>query len=626
MKNGFVKIGVYTPQVQIADVEYNTQNIKNGIKQAKTAGVEVVVFPELCITAGGLADLFYSNPLLSEAKNALRDIAISTIDYKGLVLVGLPLSCGVEVYNVCAVISGGVVLGFVPKTQVNYYNDVNKGRFSAFSGYKTVEFFGQIVPFSSNLIFKDNKNPEFSLGVTFASDIYSPYSQSKPNASVIACLGLVPITVGKIESNLQYLKALSQGGISCIAYAEAGEGETTGDNVYAGHNIIVENGNLLAESKIFESGLTVSDVDLDYIKYLRSKAKVSDQVDEQRVITFDSTNIDFDLTRKFSPYPFYPQDGDFDKRAQLILEIQAEGLKKRIAHTHSKTVVLGLSGGLDSTLAILVAVKAMQKLGRPTKDVVAITMPCFGTTGRTLNNSVLLAKALGVTLKKVDISKSVVRHLKDIEHSQTLLDVTFENAQARERTQVLMDIANMNNGVVIGTGDLSELALGWSTYNGDHMSMFAVNGSIPKTLIRLIVESYAKNSKTKLKNVLLDILGTPVSPELLPAEKGEISQKTEDLVGPYQLHDFYLYSMIRRGWSPKKIYYVALKTFEGVFDSKTILKWLKTFVRRFFIQQFKRTCQPDGVKVGNVGLSPRGEWFMPSDAVSKVWLDQLETL
>lgn len=631
MENGFVKIGVNSPKVQLADVEFNTQNIKNVIKQAKTAGVNALVLPELCITAGSLADLFYSSPLLQSAKNALREIAIYTTDYIGIVFVGLPFSEGSKIYNVCAVINKGKVIGIVPKTSVNFKGDVNNGRFSSFSGYKTIDFFGEKVPFGQ-MLFVDQNNADFVVGVEFATDLYSPQSQSLKyslaGATVNVCLGLVPVTVGKKEFNVEYIKAHSYRSLCAYAYCEGGVGDTTGDTVFAGHNVICENSSLLAQSNLFESALTVTDIDLDYIKYMRNKSGEWNgaQPEQFERVYFESDNLGKDLTRVFSQYPFLPEDKDFDKRSELILDIQAEGLKKRIEHTHSGSVVLGLSGGLDSTLAILVAVKAIKKAGRSVKDVVAVTMPCFGTTGRTFNNTILLAKALGVTLKKVDISKAVTRHLKDIEHQDGVLDVTFENAQARERTQVLMDIANMNNGLVIGTGDLSEQALGWATYNGDHMSMFSVNGALPKTLIRIIVESYAKKSKAKLKKVLLDILDTPVSPELLPADKGEISQKTEDIVGPYQLHDFFLYSIVRRGWSPKKVYAVAQNTFKGVFDNKTISKWLKIFVRRFFIQQFKRTCQPDGVKVGSVGLNPRGEWFMPSDAVSKVWLDQLSDI
>lgn len=631
MKFGYVKIGAYTPKVQVADVEHNANNVIEAIEMAKRREVELLVFPELVLTGATCGDLFYNETLLSGAKQCLKKVVEVTKNYVGAVIVGLPMQINGNIYNVAAVLNRGKVIGLVPKTLVSLREDVNRGRFSSAPNViSDIKLFGYDVTFGSNLIFKEEENSDFSFAVEFGSELHSSFSPStilaNRGANVIACLGASPMTVGKTQFDLQTIKAHSLKINSAYVYAEAGEGETTSDMVFGGHNVISECGKILSNSNPFSVGLTINDVDTQYIKYQRSKSgeMLSNFSCEYKEILFSGYTQSENIDREYEKYPFLPDKlEEMPSRAQLILDIQAEALKKRISHTRSSTVVLGLSGGLDSTLAIIVAVNAMKALSRSPKDVVAVTMPCFGTTGRTFNNSVKLAKALGTTLKKIDIAKSVTRHLKDIKHNGQP-DVTFENAQARERTQVLMDVANMTNGLVIGTGDLSELALGWSTYNGDHMSMYAVNGALPKTLIRHIVECYANKSKTKLKSVLLDILDTPVSPELLPANKGEISQKTEDIVGPYALHDFFLYNMIRRGFTPEKILFTAKRAFKDEYDSATILKWLKTFIRRFFIQQFKRTCQPDGIKIGSVGLGSRGEWSMPADAVSKLWLDKLE--
>ncbi|MBR2869784.1 MAG: NAD(+) synthase [Clostridia bacterium] len=630
MEYGYLKIGVYTPNVQVADVEYNTKNVIAGVKQAEQKGVELIVFPELAISSASCGDLFHDGALLSASKKALKDICLATSFYNGVVLVGLPYFFNNNIYNVCAVINGGKLLGLVPKTVTDSPFDINKGTFAcAPIKDQKIDFFGESVLLSKNVIFREQTQNGFAFGVEFGQDLFSlmppSVSHSLNGANVIACLSTLPATVGKGEYLQNVIKSHSSK-IACgYAYAENGLGETSTDVVFSSQNFIAENGKILSSTTPFNGELIISDIDLDFIAHEKSKNPAFSKAQgEYTTIEFSINKNNFKLDRVYEKYPFLPQT-DTDARAREILDIHAEALKKRIAHAHAGSVVLGLSGGLDSTLAILVAVTAMQKLNRSLKDVVAVTMPCFGTTGRTFNNTVSLAKALGVTLKKVNIAKAVTRHLKDINHTGAL-DVTFENAQARERTQVLMDIANMNNGLVVGTGDLSELALGWATYNGDHMSMYSVNGALPKTLIRLLVKSYADNSKPKLKWVLHDILDTPVSPELLPAKDGEISQKTEDIVGPYTLHDFYLYNIIRRGFTPKKLYYVAKQTFAGEFDGQTILKWLKTFIRRFFIQQFKRSCLPDGVKVGTVGLSPRSEWHMPSDAVSSLWLKELEDL
>ncbi len=630
MKYGFAKIGAFTPNVQVADVEFNANSVKQGINQAKKNGVELICFPELCLSSCSCQDLFYTDALLSACRNVLRELALYTSDYQGVALVGLPFKHLGKIYNVCAVLSSGKVVAFVPKGDAQTYSDINKGIFNNYVGSQTfVDFFGEKVIFSNKIIFKDSQNEKFTFGVCFGSDITNLTNNVKSltqnGANILAVLGASPIVVGKESCDKTLASALSKQLNCAICYCESGEGETTSDYVFAGVNGIFELGKKLATSKPFTTGLVSTEIDLDNIDYKRAKRLTDTDSDFAEVIVNANSDKE-NLSRSFAKLPFLPENGqEITSRANLILDIQSEGLKKRIAHTRANNVVIGLSGGLDSTLAILVCVSAIKKLNRSVKDVVAVTMPCFGTTGRTFKNTVQLAKALGVTLKKVDIAKAVTRHLKDIKH-QGNLDVTYENAQARERTQVLMDIANMNNGIVVGTGDLSELALGWATYNGDHMSMYAVNGALPKTLIRYLVNEYAKASKPKLKSVLLDILDTPVSPELLPAKEGKISQKTEDIVGPYELHDFFLYNMIGRGWSPKKIYFVAKQTFNGEYDDGVILKWLKTFTRRFFIQQFKRSCLPDGVKIGSIGLSPRAEWKMPSDAVSAVWLKQLDNL
>lgn len=633
MKFGYVKVGVISPKIQLADLEYNSNSIIQAIKQASATGVEVLVFPELVLTGATCGDLFYDKTLLDGAIKYLEKIAGATLYYNGLIFLGLPLSYSNKVYNVCAVINGGKVIAFIPKDNNSSSHDVNKGRFSHFSDKDaTIDFCGYKVPFTKKVIFREINNANFSVACEFGQDLFSinpPSSAHALNgANVIVCLSSLCMTIGKAEYTSSIIKAHSQKTISGYVYCESGEGETTSDVVFAGNNYIYENGKELCSSKLFSNDMVISDVDTDFIAFERSKSGAYENQNSQEYLTinFSCESQNQRLSRRYERLPFLAtNESQNDERADLILDIQAEALKKRIAHTRAGKIVIGLSGGLDSTLALLVCERAMKKLGRSPKDVLAVTMPCFGTTGRTLINSVKLAKALNVSLKKIEIAKAVLRHFKDIEHSGNL-DVTYENAQARERTQVLMDIANMNNGLVIGTGDLSELALGWATYNGDHMSMYSVNGGLPKTLIREIVKRYANTSKTKLKSVLFDILDTPVSPELLPADNDKISQKTEDIVGPYVLHDFFLYNFIRRGFSPQKIYFIATQTFENEFDNQTILKWLKTFIRRFFNQQFKRSCLPDGVKVGSVGLSPRLEWKMPSDAVSKLWLDSLENL
>jgi len=626
MEYGFIKTALCSPQIKVADVEFNVESTIKAIDSAYNLGAELIVFPELNLSASTCFNLFNSEVLLDGVMSGIEKIAKHSKGINALIFVGAPIKHQNKIYNTAIGISGGKILGIVPQTFGGAGFEFSKCP----QENQQITLLDQKVLFGNKIIFKNKENNKFTVGVEIGSDLLSPLSPSTSHAingaNVIVNLSAFCESVGSEDLRLLTVSAQAERLACAYALCNASYGESTTDCVYGGQKIIAEKSKVLKESKIFDKDIIISDIDLDFISSERATAFKNIYNNEYDVVEFSLIHSEKKLDRKFKQLPFVPSDNKLDDRAKQILLMQAEGLKKRIEHTHSSKAVIGLSGGLDSTLAILVAEKAMRLLNRPLKDIIAITMPCFGTTSRTYQNTIKLAQALGVTLKKIDITKSVQRHLKDIKHAENNFDTTFENAQARERTQVLMDVANMNNGLVIGTGDLSELALGWATYNGDHMSMYAVNCSVPKTLVRHIVNTYAKNSKGKLKAVLLDILDTPVSPELLPADNGDIAQKTEDIVGPYILHDFFLYNMLRRGYSPKKLYFVATETFKGQFDDKTILKWLKIFIRRFFNQQFKRSCLPDGVKVGSVALSPRGEFKMPSDAVSTLWLNQLDQL
>ncbi len=634
MNYGFAKVGAYTPEIRVADVDYNTEKIILGISEAEKKGLGLVAFPELCVSGYTCGDLFYSSVILTESLNAVIKISNSTADKKVLVVVGAPYKLDGLIYNVAFVIQGGNILGIVPKSYLPNYSEFYEKRYfaPAFEGVKQIKIANKIIPFGKNLLFTDKNNTAFKLAIELCEDLWTPIppsiSHAVNGATVIVNLSCSAENVGKPEKRKSLVSSHSDKIVSAYVYANQGEGESTTDAVFSGHNLIAEHGVILAESKPFTSGLLVADVDLEYISSERTKLfnQVFKDVETEYITVEFSGATATDISsvqRQFNKSPFIPS---CEKDLEFIINMQAEGLKKRLAHSGAKSLVIGLSGGLDSTLALIVCVEALKKLNRPMKEILAVTMPCFGTTSRTLDNSIKLAKAFGVTLKKVDISKAVLRHFKDIKQEATNTDVTYENSQARERTQVLMDMANMVGGLVVGTGDLSELTLGWATYNGDHMSMYAVNSSVPKTLVRKLVEYYAKVNRLKLANVLKDILDTPVSPELLPSNDKDISQKTEDIVGPYDLHDFYLYNYVKKGYSPKKIYAVACKAFKGEFSEQTILKWLKIFFRRFFNQQFKRSCLPDGVKIGEISLSPRGSWKMPSDAVSALWLKELEEI
>lgn len=630
MNLGYVKVAACTPQIKVADVNYNTESIKSGIDGAEKSGVHVLAFPELCITGCTAGDLFYSQTLLSAARKALIEIAEYTRGKNLIAFLGLPLLESGRLYNVAAAICNGAVLGIVPKGgsfDKRTVFSIDDGKLRSVDLIKAPEF--SDIPFGRDMIFTESVFGGLKISVEFSDDLYSAVPPSvyhtANGATVIVNLSASAEYASMPERRKSLIEARSLATACAYVYANAGEGESTTDCVFSGHDIIAENGEIIAESKPFSSGgLVTAEVDVDAVNFERSKrgSFLPDLPErEYRCVEFCVDVSGLTLNRVYDKTPFIKRGEE-----EFLIEAAAHGLEKRIRHVNASKIVLGLSGGLDSSLALIISVKAMELLKRPASDIISITMPCFGTSTRTFDNSVKLAKAFGASLKKIDITKAVKRHLKDIGHSEDLHDAAYENAQARERTQVLMDVANSCGGLVVGTGDLSELALGWATYNGDHMSMYAVNGSIPKTLVRHLVGYTAEKRKGKIKTVLTDVLDTPVSPELIPSGDKTIKQVTEDIVGPYILHDFFLYSIVKRGFTPKKTYYAAVNTFKGEFDSETVLKWLKIFVRRFFNQQFKRSCMPDGVKVTEISLSPRCGFNMPSDAVSKVWLDELDNI
>lgn len=639
MKDNFIKVAAVTPDIRVGDTEFNTQSIICNIKEAAKKGVKLAVFPELCITGYTCGDLFLQDTLLKGALDGLEEICKVSKDFDMVVIVGLPFMYKCRLYNTAAVMHKGRLLGIVPKQNIPNYSEFYEARhFSpapSESGF--VDIFGTSVTFGAKVLFEALNLPGFVLGIDICEDLWMPVPPScchaMASAAVIANLSASDETTGKDIYRRELVKNQSARLVCGYIYADAGEGESSTDLVFSGHNIIAENGNILVESERFSNQMVVSEIDLGRIASERRRMTTfnitspSEAGYEAEYFEFTDMNETV-LTREYPRTPFVPGNkSDMEQRCSEILNIQAMGLKKRLAHTNCSSAVVGISGGLDSTLALIVTVKAFDLLKLPRKGIQAVTMPCFGTTGRTYNNSCSLAKKLGVTLKEVPIHEAVNLHFKDIGHDLDVHDVTYENAQARQRTFILMDIANQSGGMVIGTGDMSELALGWATYNGDHMSMYGVNASVPKTLVRYLVLYYAKTCNDKeLESILMDVLDTPVSPELLPPENGEISQKTEDLVGPYELHDFFLYYMMRFGYAPSKIYRLAKYTFDGVYSGDTIYKWLDTFYHRFFSQQFKRSCLPDGPKVGSVALSPRGDWRMPSDASVKMWIKDLEQL
>ena len=636
MKDGFIRVAAATPEIQVADCVYNREQIEQMMKDAYKRDASLIVFPELCLTGYTCGDLFLQDLLLSQTLNALNELLEVSKECSILTVVGMPLEVWGKLYNVAVFFKEGRILGVIPKTFIPNYSEFYEARHFE-RGIKKpirIELLGQDVWFGSQLLFKCMNVPGLVIGGEICEDLWAPNPPSIQHALAGATMMVNLSASDEVTGKSDYRRGLVSGQsarlVCAYVYAGAGDGESTTDLVFPGHNLIFENGACLAESKIFENGIIYADIDLGRINSDRRRMTTFIQggdVDYIRV-PFELEKKELKLERFIDPNPFVPShDVDRQKRCEEILNIQAVGLKKRLAHTHCQNAVVGISGGLDSTLALLVTVRAFDMLGIDRKKIMAVTMPCFGTTDRTYNNACQLVNDLGADLHEVNIRDAVTLHFKDIHQDLNNHDVTFENGQARERTQVLMDLANQRGGMVIGTGDLSELALGWATYNGDHMSMYGVNASIPKTLVRHLVQYYADtHADESLKAVLLDILDTPVSPELIPPKEGEITQKTEDLVGPYELHDFFLYQMIRFGYAPSKIYRMACIAFEDEYTSETILKWMKNFYHRFFTQQFKRSCVPDGPKVGSVALSPRGDWRMPSDASARIWKAELETL
>ena len=648
MKDGFICTAAGTPKIKVADCRYNAEQIFTMMREAERQGVKLLVLPELCLTGYTCADLFLQDTLLDGAGEGLRTILEATKNLDVLTAIGLPVrnKWDNKLYNCAAVIQRGEILRLIPKTYIPNYGEFYEQRwFASGKGVDTlVSLAGkENVHLSDRVILECDTLPGLVVGVEICEDLWAPEPPStalaRAGATVILNLSASNEVVGKAAYRRQLV--VGQSGRLCCGYvyADAGEGESTTDVVFTGHNMIAENGALLAERR-FAAGLTIAEIDVGRLLYDRRRMNTfappaSTPMDDAHGLgigrsAFSLERTAVKLRRDVSPAPFIPDNAaDRAARCEEILTIAALGLKKRLEHTGAKTAVVGLSGGLDSTLALLITALAMGMLNRPASDIIAITMPCFGTTDRTKNNAVILAERMGATLRTVPIGETVKSHFRDIGQSMADQDVTYENAQARERTQVLMDVANQTGGLVIGTGDLSELALGWCTYNGDHMSMYAVNASIPKTLVRYLVEHVARENLKKdqdLTHVLEDILDTPVSPELLPAVQGEISQRTEDLVGPYELHDFFLYYILRWGFGPQKVLRLAERAFGRTYSRAVILKWLHSFYRRFFAQQFKRSCLPDGPKVGSVALSPRGDWRMPSDAAARLWLEEVDSL
>ena len=632
MKDGFIKVAAATPKIKVADPAYNTEEILKIIDETEKNGASILVFSELTISGYTCGDLFLQQPLLTECKNQLLRIVKATENKSMLVVVGCPIVIKQKLYNCAVVISDGSTLGIVPKTHLPNYSEFYELRhFTSGEGLEEDLWFGEefgYVNVAVNQLFKCKEIPELVVACEICEDLWVPLPPSTYHAMAGATVICNPSASVETTTKESYRRSLvsnqSARLLAAYIYADAGEGESTQDVVYSGHHLICENGSVLAEAKRFTNEIIYADIDVQKLAAERRKMTSfpGGQTDDYFEQEFSLEVKENKITRTFPKAPFVPDNQDErDKRCDEILSLQSMGLKKRLEHTNCKHAVVGISGGLDYTLAVLVKARAFDLLDIPRENLICVTMPCFGTTDRTYQNAVSLIKELGATLKEVRIEKAVRQHFADIGHDENNHDVTYENSQARERTQILMDMANQYNGMVIGTGDMSELALGWATYNGDHMSMYAVNCSVPKTLVRYLVLYYAETTENKkLSEVLMDVLDTPVSPELLPPVDGVISQKTEDLVGPYELHDFFLYYMLRFGFPKAKLYRMAKLTFDGVYDDETIKKWLDKFYWRFFSQQFKRSCLPDGPKVGSVAVSPRGDLRMPSDASPTAWL------
>jgi NAD+ synthase (glutamine-hydrolysing) len=641
MNYGFVKVAAAVPHVQVADCFYNIDKIEDLMREASEKGVQIIAFPELSVTAYTCLDLFAQQTLVNGAEAALIQLINNTADLDILTIVGVPLRTENRLINAAVVFQKGVIRGVVPKTYLPNYKEFQEQRwFTSATELResTISIGKEEYPLGSRLLFRSGR---LSVGIEICEDLWVPVPPSSllamEGANIIFNLSASNELIGKHA----YLRSLiCQQSARCMAgyvYASSGFGESSTDLVFAGNGIIAENGNLLAESPRFtmEEQLVISEIDIETLQNDR-QVNTSFMYGASGLLKEKAQAVDFQLrtpngfslTRPVDPHPFTPSGDALKERCEEIFHIQVAGLAKRLVHTHAQTAVVGISGGLDSTLALLVTVMTFDALKMPREQIIGLTMPGFGTTDRTYTNACDLIRSLGVTLKEISIKEACLQHFHDIGHDPSVHDVTYENSQARERTQLLMDIANRKNGLVIGTGDLSELALGWATYNGDHMSMYGVNGSIPKTLVKYLVEWVANNKVDNASRLtLLDIVDTPISPELIPAdENGNIKQKTEDLIGPYELHDFFLYHFLRFGSHPSKIFFLAQNTFAGIYDKATIKKWLYTFFRRFFQQQFKRSCLPDGPKVGSVSLSPRGDWRMPSDAMSQLWLEEIENI
>lgn len=648
MKDGYITVCAVTPKIKVADIDFNANAIVELMKTAYDKGSKIIVFPELCLTGYTCHDLFLQSTLLKGALNGLTTVVESSKGIDALVFVGLPVEIDGKLYNTAAAINNGKLLGLVPKQYLPNYGEFYEVRHFTPGGERVIDydFNGVKVPFGQNILFNIEGIVPIKVACELCEDLWvaNPPStrHALSGANIIVNLSASNELVGKDSYRRSLVSATSARLMCAYVYASAGDGESTQDVVFSGHNIIAENGAILNEAKPFANcgDMIVADIDVEKLDYERRRANTFTCGVYNSELSIDSNKASYvtvpvevknemcKLTRQYAAHPFVPDDAaSRNERCEQILNIQASGLAKRLSHIGCPAAVIGISGGLDSTLALLVTAKAFDMLGLSREKIISITMPCFGTTDRTYTNACELTKRLGATLREINIVKSVTQHFIDIDHDMNNHNVVYENGQARERTQILMDIANEANGIVIGTGDMSELALGWATYNGDHMSMYAVNSGVPKTLVRHLVKYYADTCGVDtLSDILMDVLDTPVSPELLPPKDGVISQKTEDLVGPYDLHDFYMYYMLRFGFSPSKIYRIAKIAFKGQFDDDTILKWEKTFIRRFFSQQFKRSCLPDGPKVGTTAVSPRGDLRMPSDAVAALWLKELEEL
>ncbi len=649
MTDGFVRLAAACPKLKVADPDYNSDEIIKLSLEAAKAGAKILVFPELAITGYSCGDLFFQDRLLNEAERCLKKTADATACSDMLIFVGFPFSENGKLYNAAAVLKGGELLAIIPKTNIPQYVEFYEGRYFKRGcrqpkEVRLKEFGEKPVLFGTDILIKCSEMPELVVAAEICEDVWVPFSPSNRHAaagaSVIVNLSASDETAGKKDFRRELIASQSSRLICSYVYAGAGPDESTTDLVFGGHRIIAEDGMILSESKLYEDGLTCADADVFKLISERRRKNtfpaLSEEEEKELLSDYRAVDISFDkisssdgLMRFVDPHPFIPSDDS--KRAERcreILDIQSHGLKKRLEHTSSKRAVIGISGGLDSTLALLVTRRAFDLMGRKPEDILCITMPAFGTTDRTYNNACHMVKSIGAELREINIKESVSIHFRDIAHDPKVKNSAYENSQARERTQILMDVANDEDGIVVGTGDLSELALGWCTYNGDHMSMYAVNADVPKTLVRYLVKYYADfEASSELKDILYDVLDTPVSPELLPPEEsGEIAQKTEDLVGPYELHDFFIYNVLRYGATPKKIMRLSEKAFSRAYDRETVLKWLRVFYKRFFSQQFKRSCMPDGPKVGSVDLSPRGGWRMPSDAVGRAWLSEISEL